>query len=77
MTTASRRFLERGFFRLQPRYLTGATDAREVTVRAMVFDTMKIVVEEEATGPPALHVVQLLLDSAGTRLSWQVVPPSQ
>ena len=69
--------LERGFFGLQPRYSTGGTDAREVTVRALVLDTAKTVVEEEATGPPALHVLQLLLDSAGTRLSWRVVPPSK
>ena len=64
--------LERGFFHLQERYSTGTTDVREVTVRAVLSDTVKTVVEEEATGPTALHIVQLLLDSVATRLPWQL-----
>ena len=71
--TLARAILARGFFRLQPEYSTGRTDTREVTVRAVLADMVKTVVEEEATGPAALHEVQSLLDSLGRRLYWQVV----
>jgi hypothetical protein len=67
---------DRGFFRLQPEYSTGTTDVTFVTVRAVLPDTVKTVVEEEATGPAELHEIQRLLDSIGSRLSWQVIPRS-
>jgi hypothetical protein len=72
----ARAVLDRGFFQLQPVYSTGTTDVTVVTVRAVLPDTLKTVVEEEAIGPPALHEVQSLLDSIGGELSWQVVQRS-
>jgi hypothetical protein len=67
---------DRGFFRLQPVYSTGTTDVTYITVRAVLADTVKTVVEEEAAGPAALHEIQRVLDSIGSRLSWQIVPRS-
>jgi hypothetical protein len=72
----TRTVFDRGFFRLQPEYSTGTTDVTFVTVRAVLPDTVKRVVEEEATGPAELHEIQGVLDSIGSRLSWQVVPRS-
>jgi hypothetical protein len=74
--TLAREVVDHGFFRLRSRYSTGTTGIREVTVRAVLADTVKTVVEEEAIGPTALHEVQSLLDSIGGELSWQVVQRS-
>jgi hypothetical protein len=65
--------LDRGFFRMQPWYSTGTTDVRQVTVRAVLLDTVKTVIEEESVGPAALHEIQLLLDSVGHQLPWHAV----
>ena len=74
--SVARRVFDRGFFRLQPVYSTGTTDVTYVTVRAVLQDTIKTVVEEEAVGPAALHEIQGVLDSIGSLLSWQVVSRS-
>jgi hypothetical protein len=63
---------QRGFFRMDPSYHV-ATDRRQVTVRAVLPDTTKTVVEDEGMGPAALHQLQALLDSVGARLQWHVV----
>jgi hypothetical protein len=72
----TRAVFDRGFFRLQPVYSTGTTDVTYITVRAVLPDTVKTVVEEEATGPAALHEIQGMLDSIGSQLSWEVAPRS-
>ncbi len=72
--TVTHPLLDRGFFRLQSVYSTGTTDVTYVTVRAVLPDTIKTVVEEEAAGPTALHEIQGVLDSIASRLSWEVVP---
>ena len=64
---------DRGFFRMKPSYSTGTTDIRQVTVRAVLRDRVKEVIEEESVGPAALHDVQSLLDSVGKQLAWHVV----
>jgi hypothetical protein len=74
--SVTRRVFDRGFFRLQPVYSTGTTDVTYVTVRAVLPDTIKTVVEEEAVGPAELHEIQGVLDSIGSRLPWRVVPRS-
>jgi hypothetical protein len=63
---------ERGFFRMEPSYHV-ATDGRQVTIRAVLADTVKTVIEDEGVGTPALHELQTLLDSVGARLQWHVV----
>jgi hypothetical protein len=70
------RVFKRGFFRLEPVYATGTTDGTYVMVRAVLSDTIKTVVEERGVGPAALHEIQRVLDSIGSRLSWQLVPRS-
>jgi hypothetical protein len=73
----TRTAFDHGFFHLQPEYSTGTTDVTFITIRAVLPDTVKTVVEEEATGPPALHEIQGVLDSIGSQLPWQVVQRSK
>jgi hypothetical protein len=56
---------------MEPSYHV-ATDGRQVTIRAVLADTVKTVIEDEGVGTPALHELQALLDSVGARLQWHV-----
>jgi hypothetical protein len=72
----AKQFLQKGFFRLQRRYSAGATDQREIIVRAGLLELVKTVSEDEGAGPPELHELEQLLDSAGHRLTWHSVSDS-
>jgi hypothetical protein len=69
----ARAFLEKGFFRMQPRYSRGVTDQTEIILRAGLPDTVKTVSEDQGEGPPELHDLERLLDSLGVRFGWSEV----
>jgi hypothetical protein len=60
---------QRGFFQLEQCYCK-VTDATSITVRATLPDTVKVVIEDEGAGPPALHDVQSMVQRIGSGLRW-------